>query len=169
MLLFVLVYFAGLGVHAIIAAFLVGLLLSDIIQSESLRAKIHTLGYGIFVPVFFFIIGMQLDLFVLKDFDIRNVIMLSIVFGLIALKFTSGYIGSRLSKFKPKESLVSGIASTAQLTTTLAATYAAAEIGILDNLLITSIIILSIITTILVPIGLGYIKINGRGRKSGST
>lgn len=157
-LMAVLLYFSGLGVHPIVAAFVVGLLLSDVIRSEELRSKIHAIGYGLFVPVFFFIIGMQLDLSILFAFDYRNALMISIIIGLIAAKILSGYFAGRLSKFSKKNSTLFGIASISQLTTTLAVVYAASTLGVLDDAVTTSIIILAIITTILAPILLNLLS-----------
>ncbi len=151
-LIAVLLYFSILGVHPIVAAFLVGLLLSDVITSNIVTHKIHTLGYGLFVPVFFFIVGMQLNLGMLAHFDYRDAVMISIIFGLIVSKFASGYIAGRLVKFSKRNSALFGIGSTAQLTTTLAVTYAAASLNILDSTLVTSVIVLAIVTTILAPV-----------------
>jgi Kef-type K+ transport system membrane component KefB len=147
----VLLYFSGLGVHPIVAAFVVGLLLSDAVKSEKVYEKLHAMSYGLFVPVFFFIVGMEIDLGILASFDYRNTIMVSIIFGLIAAKVLSGYIAGRGAKFSKRNSLLFGTASMTQLTTTLAVTYAAVGLGILDSTLVTSIIILSVITTVLAP------------------
>ena len=62
LLLAVLIFFSFLGVHPIIAAFLVGILLSRVVTSSQVISKLHTIGYGLFVPVFFFIVGMEMDL-----------------------------------------------------------------------------------------------------------
>jgi len=150
-LMAVLLYFSALGVHPIVAAFLVGLLLSDIVKSEHLYSKLHTMGYGLFVPVFFFIVGMELDLKILFGFDYRNTLMVSIILGLIVAKVASGYFAGRMLKFSKKHSMLFGTISMTQLTTTLAVTYAAASLNILDNTLVSSIIILAIVTTVLAP------------------
>jgi len=157
-LMAVLVYFSGLGVHPIVAAFLVGLLLSDIITSEVIRDKLHTLGYGLFVPVFFFIIGMQMELSMFTHFDYRDVLLISIIGGLIASKFFSGYIAGRIVGFKHKHSTMFGVTSTAQLTTTLAVVYTASSLQMIDSTLLTAIIILSIVTTIGVPVMLSFLS-----------
>lgn len=154
----VLAYFSALGVHPILAAFIVGLTLSHVIRSEKILTKLHTLGYGLFVPVFFFIIGMKMDLKILTQFSLANLLMISIVFGLIFSKLFSGYIAGRIIKLPKKESLFFGSASTIQITTTLAVAYAASEIGILDINLLTSIVMMSVITTIVGPIFLKYIS-----------
>ncbi len=157
----VLAYFSFLGTHPIIASFLAGLSLSGAIlyeKSEILKSKIHAISYGLFIPIFFFVVGMDLDLSVLKSFDVKNLLMLAIILGLILSKLISGYIAGRLVKLSKKNSALFGSISITQLTTTLAVTYTASSIGLLDSVLVSSIIILAIITTILGPILATYIS-----------
>jgi Kef-type K+ transport system membrane component KefB len=155
-----LAYFSILGVHPILAAFLAGLMLSGIIRKDKsgiINSKIHTLGYGIFVPVFFFIVGMEMDISLFKHFNITNILMISLIFGLISSKFISGYIAGRIVKLSKRNSLVFGSISIVQLTTTLAVTFAAASLDLLDNILVTSIILISIISVLLGPLLVSYI------------
>ena len=157
----ILVYFSILGVHTILAAFLAGLALSGVVMNEksrSLYTKLHTLGYGLFVPVFFFVVGMEMDIGLIINLDVRNIIMVSLILGLIISKFISGYMAGRIVKLPKKDSLVFGSISITQLTTTLAVTYAASTLNILDSTLTTSIILLSIVTTFLGPILASRIK-----------
>jgi Kef-type K+ transport system membrane component KefB len=150
-----LAYFSVLGVHSILASFLVGIMLSGIIKkdhSEFIYSKFHTISYGLFVPVFFFIVGMQMDLSLFKNFDLSKIVMPTIIIGLIASKFISGYLGGRLAKLKKKDSITFGSISIVQLTTTLAVTYTAVTLGALDNVIATSIILLSIISVVIGPL-----------------
>lgn len=157
----VLVYFSFLGTHPIIASFLAGASLSGVIiydRSEILKSKIHAISYGLFIPIFFFVVGMDLDLSFLRNFDLKNILMISIILGLILSKLFSGYIAGRLVKFTKKDSALFGSISITQLTTTLAVTYTASTAGLLDSILTTSIIILAIITTIIGPLLASYIS-----------
>lgn len=151
-LIAVLVLFSALNVHPILAAFFVGLLLSKVVTAPEIREKIHTLGYGLFVPVFFFIIGTEMDLSLFLQADVRNIFIIALIFTAILSKFISGYIAGRFVKLSNDHATVFGIVSTTQLTTTLAATFAGSTLGVLDTPLVTAIIILSIITTIFAPI-----------------
>jgi Kef-type K+ transport system membrane component KefB len=158
LLIGVLLFFSGLGVHPIVAAFVVGILLSDFITSKTLIEKIHTIGYGIFVPMFFFVVGLHIDLSLFTQFDITNFLMISLVLGLILAKFVSGYFSARWVKFSKHNASLFGVVSTAQLTTTLAVAYAAATLNILDSALLTSVVVIAILTTIISPIVLNYIS-----------
>jgi Kef-type K+ transport system membrane component KefB len=147
-----LAYFLFLGVHPILAAFIIGLTLSKVIKSKIILNKLNTLGYGFFVPIFFFIIGMQMNLSIFMHFGVGTSIILAIILGLIFSKFGSGYLAGRLIKISPKYSSVFGISSTIQLTTTLAVVYIAATLNLFDSTLVTAIIALSIVTTIVSPV-----------------
>jgi Kef-type K+ transport system membrane component KefB len=161
-LMAVLIYFSALGVHPIVAAFIVGLLLSDVVESKVIHDKLHTMGYGLFVPVFFFIIGMQLDLTVLFDFEELNSIMIAIIVGLLGSKYISGYLAGRYGGFSKENARIFGISSMSQLTTTLAVVYAASNLGLLDNVLTTSIIVLAIISTTISPLFLRVFVNSGK-------
>jgi Kef-type K+ transport system membrane component KefB len=156
-----LVLFSWIGVHPILAAFLVGLSLSFSLpkdRSRVIEGKLHTLGYGLFIPVFLFVIGMEMNLRILARFDITNLLMVSIVFGLIISKFASGYVAGRMVKFSHKHALSFGSATMIKLTTTLAISYAAFSAGIFDTVLVTSMIILTMVTTFLGPLAVNYIN-----------
>lgn len=156
----VIIFFSFLGAHPILAAFLAGLSLSGVVfhgKSKILKSKLHTMGYGLFIPVFFFVVGMEIDVSLLRQFDITNVMMISLILGLMLSKIASGYIAGRLVKLSKRDSMLFGSISITQLTTTLAVTYAASSMGLLDSALVTSIVLLAIITTVVGPVLTSYI------------
>ena len=152
-LLAVLVYFSALGVHPILAAFLVGMFISQSIpQEHHLYEKFHVISYGLFVPVFFFVAGMQMNLKALVTIPTGGVVVVTVVTVLIVTKVVSGYMGARFAKLTPDNAWHFGVFSTAQLTTTIAAAFTAFSLGLLDELLFTAVASLSVITTIIVPL-----------------
>jgi Kef-type K+ transport system membrane component KefB len=152
LLMAVLLYFSTLGVHPIVAAFLLGLVLSSAITSEKLYTQLHTIGYGLFVPVFFFMIGTQIDIRVFSGLGENLTFLVVVILVSVATKFGSGYLAGRLVKLNRQNSAIFGVASTVQLTTSLAATQAAFALGIIDTTLLTSMVVLSVVTTIVSPI-----------------
>lgn len=151
LLIATLVYFSYLGVHPIVAAFLVGILLSGTVKSDKIFLKLHTLGYGLFVPVFFFIAGMRMDLKIFLNFDTTNIFIFALITTFLVSKVAGGFIGARLAGLSVIDSEFFGIVSTPQLTTTLAVTYAASSAGLLSTSVTTGIIALAVITTVLAP------------------
>ncbi|MBU3905280.1 MAG: cation:proton antiporter [Nanoarchaeota archaeon] len=141
--------FEVIGMHAIIAGFVIGIILSDSIRAKT-EEKIHTISYGFFIPTFFIIVGMETDIFVFAH--INNILLaLAIIISLITTKLASGYIGGRLTNFSKKDSLLIGATSIPQLSTTLAAAYAGLTFGIIDQEIVSSLIMLSIVTIIISP------------------
>ncbi|MFP4117579.1 MAG: cation:proton antiporter [Candidatus Woesearchaeota archaeon] len=148
----VLAFFSLLDVHPVLSAFITGVTLSHIIKSEKLYSKIKTIGNTLFVPVFLFIVGMELDFSVLIDVGNGTEIIIVFVIGIILSKLLSGFIGGRIIKLSVKESALYGSASTIHLTTALAVTYAARSMNLLDDVMMAAIISITIITTTLGPV-----------------
>lgn len=151
-LLATVILFESLGMHSIVAGFVIGILLGDSVRGK-IEEKIRTISYGLFIPIFFLIIGMQTDLSV---FTSPTALLLPaiIVFGLLVSKIISGWTAGRIIGFSKRESLLIGVSTTPQLSTTLAAAFAALEFGLLDPELITSLVALSVVTTFFAPIAI---------------
>jgi Kef-type K+ transport system membrane component KefB len=147
--------FEFLGLHPIIAGFFVGLVLSDSINSAMLKDKIRTISYGIFIPTFFIIIGAQTDISVFGDVKGALPLILAIIFGSIFSKFISGWVGGRIAGFSSREASLFGASSVPQLSTTLAVAFTALTLGLIDQKLITAMILLSIMTVIIGPTAMG--------------
>jgi Kef-type K+ transport system membrane component KefB len=156
-LIAVAVYFELLGMHAIVAGFLVGLTLSDSAKHKRIESKLHAISYGVFIPVFFLEVGMETDL--TAFIQVGNTLMLTVVItgGLIASKFLSGYIAGRLIGFPRMKSLLIGSASIPQLSTSLVVAFTALELGLMDPSLQVSIVFLSVVTVLLAPFIVGYL------------
>lgn len=146
------IVFELLGLHSIIAGFFAGLVLSDSLKSDVLKDRIRTVSYSIFIPTFFVIIGAQADISVLFNVDGALIFITAIVFGSILSKFFSGLIGARMVGFSYDQSLLFGISSVPQLSTTLAVALSALSFGLVDETLLTGMVILSIITVIVSPV-----------------
>ena len=146
------IIFELLGLHPIIAGFFAGLVLAGSVRTDALMEKLRTISYGIFIPVFFIIIGAETDLTVFGEAD--NVLFLIgfIVIGSMLVKFTSGWIAGRIVGFTSQESSFLGVSTMPQLSTTLAVVFTGVELGILGQELVTAMIILSIMTVFVAPL-----------------
>jgi len=157
LLVSVAVYFELLGMHAIVAGFLVGLILSKAIKNKPIESKLHVLSYGVFIPVFFLEVGLETDLTVFLEASDTVLLSLAVVGGLILSKILSGYLCGRLMGFSRKERLLFGVASTPQLSTSLAVAFTALELGLIDSSLQVSIVLLSITTVLVAPFVVGLL------------
>lgn len=151
------VYFELLGMHAIIAGFLVGLILSESIRHEHIEKKLHTISYGIFIPLFFIIIGLETDLTAFQKAGDTYLLTIALTGTLIATKFFSGYLAGYLAGYKHVENALVGFSSIPQLSTSLAVVFTAYELGLLDSSLQVSIVLISIITVLVSSFVVGLI------------
>jgi Kef-type K+ transport system membrane component KefB len=150
----VVVTFELLGLHPIIAGFFAGLALSESIKSEILMDKLRTISYGLFIPVFFIVIGMETDIGVFSDSLSILGIVFAIVLTSITAKFFSGWISGLFLGFNQNQSALIGFATVPQLSTTLAVVFTAVELGLLEANIIVAMVVLSIVTTLVAPIGI---------------
>ena len=151
------IMFELLGLHAIVAAFFAGLVLSGSMKSRLLKAKLHAMSYGFLIPIFFVTIGAKVDLSVLMSGFDSLLVFICVIGGLIITKFVGGWIAGRLVKFNNLESIFIGAAVLPQLSTTLAVTFLGFDKGLLDEVLVASVVALSIIATIIAPILIGIL------------
>lgn len=154
------VFFEFVGLHAIIAGFFAGMILSKSMGNTLLKAKLHAISYGFFIPVFFVVVGASADITVFADGLRPLLVMGLVVSSLIAAKFTSGWAAGRLSGFNNRSSAFIGVSVIPQLSTALAVAFLGFGEGLLSSELLSAIIGLTIITSVLSPI-----MVNIIGRK----
>lgn len=143
--------FELLGLHPIVAGFFSGLVLADSITSKVLKDKIKTISYGIFIPTFFVVVGLQTDISSLIGMHSAIPIILLVIASLVVAKYASGYIAARAAKFDPTAAKLFAATSLPQLSTTLATAFVAFNLGIIDQILLTSLVLLSVTTVLLSP------------------
>lgn len=146
------VFFELAGLHAIVAAFFAGLVLAGSVKSQLIKAKLHALSYGFFVPIFFVVVGATVDLSVFRESWNTIALTFIIVGGLIASKFISGYTAGKIFGYNKIESSFIGVSVMPQLSTTLAVAFLGFGQGLLPAELLASIIAMVIITPIVAPV-----------------
>jgi Kef-type K+ transport system membrane component KefB len=152
LLIGVVVIFELLGLHSIIAGFFAGLVLSDSIKSDILIDKLRTISYGLFIPIFFVVIGLKTDIGVFTQGAQIFKLVFIVVFASMFAKFASGWFGAKMSGFQSKDALTVGVATIPQLSTTLAVVFTAVGLGLLQDELVTTMVILSVVTTLIAPV-----------------
>ena len=154
LLLLVTFGFSTLDVHPVIGAFLVGFALAAVPEASQLRERLDTLGYGLFIPVFLFVVGIETDLRVLAQLRPSDAIALTILVGAVGSKLVGGFVGARWAGLLAREAAMVAISSTAKLAVPLSVTYAARDMGIVDSELFSAIVLVSVATSTLVPLAL---------------
>lgn len=145
------VLFEIIGLEPIIAGFFTGMALSGSIKNEILKGKLHAISYGIFIPIFFVTIGTKTNLAPLLEDSTTLVFTIVVILGALIAKFTSGWLGGRLSGFNNKESKLIGVATIPHLSTALAVIFTGHALGIIDEQLFTAMMALTLITTLIGP------------------
>ncbi|MEX0896368.1 MAG: cation:proton antiporter [Patescibacteria group bacterium] len=155
MLLGTVVLFEVLGLHAITAGFFTGLIVSDAITTDEIKSKLHALAYGIFIPLFFVIVGIKIDIAALLNSQPNTwwLIAALVSFSILG-KFISGWAGSWLLEFSRPERKYIGFAMVPQLSTTLATAFVGLQYGLVDQSIITAMIILGIVSVMVSSFGL---------------
>ncbi len=151
LLIGVVVIFEILGLHPIIAGFFAGLIFSESIKSRILKQKLHAISYGLFIPVFFIIVGGETNITLLAQVNTALFLTIAVVLGSFLAKFISGWLAGRLVGFNNQESSLMGVATTPQLSTTLAVVFIGHEMGLLDSNMVTAMVALSLFTTFIGP------------------
>ncbi|MDR6725832.1 monovalent cation:proton antiporter-2 (CPA2) family protein [Paenibacillus amylolyticus] len=142
-------YFAEwMGVAGIIGAFAAGIAISQTSFKHEVETKLEPIAYGIFVPVFFVSIGLNVQ------FDgVGSQIWFIVVISLIAIvtKLLGGGAGALLTGFDRKSSVAigAGMISRGEVALIIASTGLAS--GLLDSEYFTSVVIMVIITTLVTP------------------
>ncbi len=149
------IVFELLGLHAIIGAFLAGLILAEIIREKTLKEKIHVMAYGLFIPVFFVMIGVDTNIGVFLETQNIIFLVLVIVLGSILSKFFSGWISGKIVGFTNTQATLVGGACIPQLSTTLAVVAVGQQYELLPEELVATLIILSVITVFVSPLVVG--------------
>ena len=155
LLLVVLFLFTGLDVPPVVAAFLVGFALASASDTDVIHEKLHLVGYALFIPVFLFVVGLEVDLTILLEPDIRSVTVGAFVVTAIFSKFGGSYLATGRLGYSARDRAAFGLASTAKLTIPITTTYAALKAGIVPSAFLSGIVIVSIVTSVMVPVVLG--------------
>ncbi|MEC0142723.1 cation:proton antiporter [Paenibacillus alginolyticus] len=146
---FVYAYFAEYtGVAAIIGAYIAGVAISLTKYKHEVFEKVETIGYSIFVPVFFTSIGVTAE-FVGIAQNIWLIVGLSIL--AILTKLIGSAIGAKLAGFNWRSSLGVGAAMVSRGEVALIIAAMGLEANLLSSNMFAVIIVVILITTIVTP------------------
>lgn len=137
-----------LGVHAALTAFLLGILIAETAKGHKiLREKIKGLGFGFFIPIFFFYSGLLIDFSsILSAFPLFLVLLI--------LSFGGTYLGALIAvklcyPLKFKRILV---VFNAKMSITIIVAFEGLKAGILDPVLYSLITMVALFSAIFVTL-----------------
>jgi len=140
-----------IGVHAVLGAFVVGVLLSEIpIVSSKVIHSVEAVTAAIFAPIFFAATGLSVNLSVLLQ---PNLVLLTIVITAVAVvsKILSSYWGGYLCGLDKWECLSIGLGTSVRGAMGLIAGMAGFSLGILSLDMFSIVILMSVLTTVIAP------------------
>ncbi|MEZ4767266.1 MAG: cation:proton antiporter [Caldilineales bacterium] len=136
----------------ILGAFLAGVIISLLKgpEDESLVEKLEAFGFGFFIPVFFIMVGVDLDLAAAFDAPARLVIVLVFLAVATAVKIVPVLIVGR--SFSLRERLASGVLLNTHLSLEVAIAVIGLRTGLLDAATSTFIVLFALLTVLAMPL-----------------
>jgi CPA2 family monovalent cation:H+ antiporter-2 len=140
----------SVGAENILGAFLAGVLVSLLSPNADLVHKLDSFGYGFLIPIFFVMVGVNLDVWSLFE-DPKVLYLIPLL--LIAL-FISKIVPVYLMRFwyDTKTVLASGFLLTSTLSLVIAAATIGERIEVIDAQMSGALILVAVITSIITPI-----------------
>jgi nucleotide-binding universal stress UspA family protein len=140
-----------IGVHSVLGAFVAGVLIGESpILNRHIEEQLRGLIAALFMPVFFGLSGLSVDLTILKSTDL---LLLTIALVLIASigKFGGAFVGGQLGRLSNRESLAIACAMNARGSTEVIVASVGLSMGVLNQSLFTMIVAMAVITTMAMP------------------
>lgn len=146
------------GISGIIGAFVAGILIGQSMRSEKIASDVKTIGYGLFIPLFFVWVGSSLWQNASSNpSEYAEIAVFSAILIFLAIigKIIGCGIGAKLAGMTKKESLQIGVGMVPRMELALIISSAAISHGLIageaaHKILVTTVL-LTIITTLAAP------------------
>ncbi len=140
------------GVHAILGAFLAGLVVSELTRKGGeLEKKLQSFGYGFFTPFFFTIAGATTDVPGLLG-DPSSIVFLLLVLCLgLTGKVVASALAGVVSGLTKRESIAMGFIQSSRLSLILAGATMGRGLNIIDTSAYSSLVLFAILSVIIGP------------------
>lgn len=142
-------------------AFFAGTLLSLFVNKErsALLFKLDGMSYGFFIPIFFIMVGVNLDLSALRQFGESIPFICTLVFGFFLIQVIPALIMIKI--FGLKKALAGGVLLTARMGLCIAAAQIGLSLGVISSADNTGIVAAAILTSLLSPLAYKLFNHNG--------
>lgn len=149
------------GIADITGAYVAGLILCNLRDSDYIAEKMDISSYMLFGPVFFASIGLKTEF---SGFT-PELLIFSLLFVVVALitKIIGCGLIAKIFRYNMRDSLKVGVGMMTRGEVALIVAQKGLSVGLLDSVYFTSVILLIIVSSILTPI---FMKLLFRGEKS---
>ncbi len=139
-----------LGLHMIIGAFVAGIIFSlqAEFQTTDLEYKVRGLSYGLFIPLFFSILGAKINFEALAE---GGLLAIAVILIAIGVKLLGGYLGGLIIGYSAKKSWIVGCGLIPRTGVELVVIAVALEVGLIDDKLFASIVTMVGVTVFITP------------------
>lgn len=138
---------------AVLGAFIAGVAYSETIDKEKINSSIQTIGYSIFIPVFFISVGLNISFATITK-DLFLIISLTII-GILGKLIGSG-VGAKLSGFSNDDSFIIGAGMISRGEMALIIAQIGFGLHLMSQEYYSAIIFTIILITLIAPIILKY-------------
>jgi Kef-type K+ transport system membrane component KefB/Trk K+ transport system NAD-binding subunit len=150
LILFFVVLSESLGAENILGAFLAGVIVSLVAPEKTFIRQLDSFGYGFFIPIFFVMVGVNLDLWSLfSDWRIAVLIPVLLLFILLSkmvpallLRFWFGW----------RETFGSGFLIASTLSLVIAVATIAHELGLIDADMQGALVLVAVLSCLIFPV-----------------
>jgi nucleotide-binding universal stress UspA family protein len=125
---------------------------NDAVGEGPVKEKVVFVGSVLFIPIFFVSLGLLIDIPAFIKSISTIWLTLAIVVGLIASKFAAALLAKLVYRYNWNEMLTMWSLSVPQVGATLAATLVGYEVGLLNEGVLNSVIVLMLVTATLGPL-----------------
>jgi len=150
-LMFVVAAGYAIGVHGIVTAFIAGVIVGRHIPNQMVFDKINAIGYGMLIPVFFIVLGMELDVGILFEGTGNLILPILLIMTLIVTKIIGGLVFALVKKMPFRDGVILGMVLWPQLSATIAATAVGYETGIIKQEVLVSVVIMALFSALGTP------------------
>jgi Kef-type K+ transport system membrane component KefB/nucleotide-binding universal stress UspA family protein len=142
-----------INVDKIVGAFLAGLAVNDVVGHTPVEEKVEFVGSTLFIPFFFVDMGLLLNVSAfVSTLNSELALTAAIVSVLFVSKFLASLVTKLLYRYSWVETLTMWSLSLPQVAATLAAALVGVNAGLLDDLVFNAIIVLMLVTAVLGPV-----------------
>ncbi len=141
-----------IGVEKIIGAFLAGLAVNDAVGKGSVKDKVVFVGSVLFIPIFFVNVGLLINVPAFISSISSIGLTLALVLGPIFGKLVAAFLTKLIYGYNWREMLTMWSLSLPQVAATLAATLVGYRVGLLNESVFNSVIVLMLVTATLGPV-----------------
>ena len=140
----------SIGAENILGAFLAGVLVSLLSPNPDMVQKLDSFGYGFLIPIFFVMVGVELDVWSLLS-NSRILILIPLLF--LALLVSKLIPILYLKRFYDWRTVLgAGFLLTSTLSLVIAAAEIGKRVGVIDEQMSGALVLLAVITCLIVPV-----------------